>query len=119
MNIFSIGSAVLVLVGFYGLFSGKNLFKSLISLNIAETGVNLFLISTGYREDGIAPILSEKYPFSSLAFVDPLPQALVLTSIVIGLAVTSFALFLMIKIYIKNGTLDFSKLSDSNGGEEL
>lgn len=119
MNTFNIGAVALILVGFYGLFSRKDLFKMLISLNIVESGVNLFLISTGYRENGIAPILSAKYPFSSLSFVDPLPQALVLTSIVIGLAVTAFALFLIIKIYLKFGTLDISKLSDFGGGEEI
>ena len=81
-------SIALILVGIYGLLSQKNVIKLIVSLNIFEIGLNIFIISIGFVKDGIAPIISSSNA-SSAMYVDPLPHALVLTAIVIGVGVTA------------------------------
>lgn len=101
-------SLVLILIGIYGLLIEKNLIKILVALNIMEVGVNLFIISIGYVEGGVAPILSSVNESNSLLFVDPLPQALVLTAIVIGVGITGVGLSFARKFYQKYGTYDLT-----------
>jgi multicomponent Na+:H+ antiporter subunit C len=95
----------------------KNIVKIVIGLVIMEYAVNLFLVLLGYRKDGVAPIMDKTIdPFEFLATsVDPLPQALVVTSIVIGLAVTTLAIALCIKLYEKYGTFDISEIRRLKG----
>jgi multisubunit Na+/H+ antiporter MnhC subunit len=104
------GSILLILIGLYGLLAKRNLIKIVIGLSLMDTGVNLLLISLGYVEGGQAPILTTLVKNSSKTFVDPIPQALVLTAIVIGVAVLALTLSIVIKIYEKNETLDISKI---------
>ncbi|MBM7558437.1 sodium:proton antiporter [Marinitoga litoralis] len=105
----------LILIGIYGLLTQKNLIKLVVALNVLEVGVNLFIISTGYVKDGIAPILFKGAISTNNNFVDPLPQALVLTAIVIGVGVTALSLTVVRKIYEKYGTLEMDEMgSESN-----
>jgi multisubunit Na+/H+ antiporter MnhC subunit len=104
------GSILLILIGLYGILSRRNMIKILISLAIMDTGVNLLLVALGYVEAANAPILNSVVPSNSSAFVDPVPQALVLTSIVIGTAVLGLGLALVIKIYDKYSTLDIREI---------
>lgn len=104
---------LLMLVGIYGLLSQRNVIKMIVSLNIFEIGLNVFIISIGYVKDGVAPILTSVNNSSSLMFVDPLPHALVLTAIVIGVGVTALALALARKMHKKYGTYEL----DEMGGE--
>jgi multicomponent Na+:H+ antiporter subunit C len=103
----------LMLVGVYGLLSQRNAIKMIVSLNIFEIGINVFIISVGYVKGGIAPILTSDATSSSLLYVDPLPHALVLTAIVIGVGVTALALALARNMYKKYGTYEL----DEMGGE--
>ena len=84
----------LFLIGLYCALTKRNLVKIVIGLIIMEYAVNLFLVLLGYRKDGVAPIVDESVaPLEFLATsVDPLPQALVVTSIVIGLGVSTLAI---------------------------
>ena len=100
--------AVLMMIGLYGLFVKRNLLKKILGLVIVESAVNLFLILVGYRTGGAPPILepggnAEEFARTS---VDPLPQALVLTSIVIGLGVVMLMVALAHRIHQRYGTLD-------------
>ena len=104
---------LLMLVGIYGLLSQRNVIKMIVALNIFEIGLNVFIISIGYVAGGIAPILTSATNSSALMFVDPLPQALVLTSIVIGVGVTALALALARKMHAQYGTYEL----DEMGGE--
>jgi multisubunit Na+/H+ antiporter MnhC subunit len=104
---------ILFLIGLYGIVTQKNLIKIIIGLAIMEYSVNLFLIMIGYIDDGTAPIFSEKFHLSS--YVDPLPQAMVLTAIVIGLATTALLLAMAIRLYKKYGTLDIRKINSLKG----
>ena len=104
---------VLFCVGIYGLLSNRNIIKMIVGLIIAEHAVNLFFILVAYRRNGRAPILSADVPITQM--VDPLPQALVLTAIVIGLATTALLVALAIRIYGKYGTYDISKIRELRG----
>ncbi|AEX85057.1 monovalent cation/H+ antiporter subunit C [Marinitoga sp. 1135] len=106
---------ILILIGIYGLLTQKNLIKLVVALNVLEVGVNLFIISVGYVNDGVAPILFNGVKTTNSLFVDPLPQALVLTAIVIGVGVTALALTVVRKLYAKYGTLELDEMgSESN-----
>jgi multicomponent Na+:H+ antiporter subunit C len=102
---------VMVMLGIYTLLAKENLIKKIMGLTIFSNGIHLLLISIGYRMYGIAPILQDLdfYRFVSTA-VDPLPQALVLTSIVINLSVTAVGLSLVIMVYRKFNTLNANKI---------
>lgn len=101
-NLFLLSSTSLIFIGLYGVLTKRNIIKILLALNIIETGINLLLVAFGYIENGITPILTGSDSVSNLSImVDPLPQALVLTSIVIGLGTTTFALGLTL-LYFKN-----------------
>jgi multicomponent Na+:H+ antiporter subunit C len=102
----------LILIGLYAVLFRRNLIKIVIGITIIESGVNLFLITLGYRNGGIAPIYTSLPPGTTPPeqMVLPIPQALTLTSIVIGVAVLALMLSLVMHIYRKYGTLDVRKL---------
>jgi multicomponent Na+:H+ antiporter subunit C len=104
---------VLFCVGIYGLLSKRNIIKMIVGLIIAEHAVNLFFILVAYRRNGRAPILAPDVAITQM--VDPLPQALVLTAIVIGLATTALLVALAIRIYGKYGTYDIAKIRELRG----
>lgn len=104
---------LLFLVGLYGVITKRNLIKIVIGLAIMEYSVNLFLVLMGYIEGGTAPILSDE--LVKRVFVDPLPQALVLTAIVIGLATTALLLAIAIRIYKRYNTFDIREIKSLKG----
>jgi multicomponent Na+:H+ antiporter subunit C len=91
---------LLVGIGLYMLVNEQNLVKKVIGLNVFQTGVFLFFITSAYRTGGRAPLLTDAGPF-----VNPLPQVLILTAIVVGVAVTAVALALVVRVYGDYGTL--------------
>ena len=104
---------LLFLIGLYGVLVKRNLIKIIIGLMIMEYAINLFFALVGYRQGGIAPIFSEG--MGDGVFVDPLPQALVLTAIVIGLGTTALLVSLAVRIYEKYDTLDVRKIRKLRG----
>jgi len=106
-------AVVLFLIGLYGVLSKRNLIKIIIGLAIMEYSVNLFLCLVGYIKNGEAPILVSGQV--QKLFVDPLPQAMVLTAIVIGLATTALLLAIAIRIYKKYGTFDIREIKNLKG----
>lgn len=103
---------LLFIVGIYCLLYKRNLIKMVIGLEILTDGVHLFLISIGFRKGGIPPIWSKGITNFASKAVDPIPQVLVLTSIVIDICIVGLALSLSIYIYRKYGTLNPSKLRE-------
>jgi len=105
------------LVGLYGVSCKKNIVKIILGVVIMEYALNLFLVLLGYRRGGIPPILDrsmETTQFASQA-VDPLPQALVLTSIVIGLGTLSLMVAIAIRLYERYGTFDVTEIRKLKG----
>lgn len=106
-------SFVLFCVGLYGVMRKRNVIKIITGIIICEYAANLFFILIGYRMGGRAPILSHDAPVANM--VDPLPQAVVLTTIVIGLATTIILVALAIRLYEKYGTFDITKIRELRG----
>ncbi len=100
-------SILLMMFGLYGILTNRHLLKIIISLNVLEIGLNIFIITIAYN-DGNVPI----YNNSGLDFVDPLPHALVLTAIVIGVGTTALLLAYARKIFLQYGTLDLDKVGE-------
>ncbi len=109
--IYYIGAFGLVFIGLFIMAVKRNYIKIIIGLSILEAGVNLFLISVGYIANGTAPIFSRTV-LNAENMVDPVPQALVLTAIVIGLAVMGLALSLAIGLYRHFGTLNLREIKE-------
>jgi len=103
----------LFLIGLYGVLVKRNLIKIVIGFMIMEYAINLLFVLVGYREGGTSPIVSEG--MSSEIFVDPLPQALVLTAIVIGLGTTALLVSFAVRIYRKYDTFDVRKIRELRG----
>jgi multisubunit Na+/H+ antiporter MnhC subunit len=108
ITIVAVGALGLLGIGAAGLLVCNNTFRILLALAIAEAGVNLLLLLMGYRPGATAPILG--FGPAGAAMVDPIPQVLVLTAIVIGVGVQALAIALLIKISRKYDTLDLRAL---------
>ncbi|ACJ16517.1 Hypothetical integral membrane protein [Thermococcus onnurineus NA1] len=114
-----------IMIGLYGIVGRPNLVKKLIALTILGDTTNLLVVLLGYRS--IYPVMPPILPdlsketlsqFISTA-VDPLPQALVITAVVIGMAVNVLLAFAIIQIYRLYGTVDTRELQQEllGGGE--
>jgi multisubunit Na+/H+ antiporter MnhC subunit len=104
---------VLFFVGLYGVITRRNLIKIAVSLSIMEISTFLFFALVGYIDNGVAPIVDPSDPVK--VYVDPLPQALVLTAIVIGLATTAMLMAVIIRLYRKYGTFDIREIKNLRG----
>ena len=104
---------VLFSLGVYCAVSKRNLIKIIVGVAIAEYAVNLMFILVGYRVGGVPPIYTGSGAPGSM--VDPLPHALVLTAIVIGLATTALLAAIAMRIYRKYGTYDVNEIRELRG----
>ncbi|WP_027339102.1 sodium:proton antiporter [Halonatronum saccharophilum] len=102
---------ILICIGFYTILTKTNLIKMVIGINIIESAVILLLVALSYKPGGSAPILDKGYEL----VVDPIPQALALTAIVIGASTTAMMLALIIKIFSKHHTLDVREIRNLRG----
>ena len=100
-------------LGIYCIVRKRNIIKIIVGVIIAEYAVNLFFVLVAYRMEGRSPIFSPDTQI--LNMVDALPQAVVLTSIVIGLAATALLIAIAMRIYEKYGTFDITKIKELRG----
>lgn len=98
------GAIGLVVIGLTGILWQHNLFRMLLGLAIAEAGANILLVLAGFSQGAIAPVILGNN--AGQIMNDPVPQALVLTAIVIGVGVQALALALIMKVYQHYRTLD-------------
>jgi len=108
---------LLILIGFYGALTRRNLLRMIVAFTVADTGVNLVIVAVGYMDGRTAPILdaSLKAGEAAARMVDPVPQALVLTAIVIGVGVTALMLAFALKLYQKRRSLDIAQFTELRG----
>lgn len=104
---------ILFLTGLYGVLTRRNIIKIVIGLSVMEFSIFLFMTLIGYINNGDAPILIKGQ--EQHLFVDPLPQAMVLTAIVIGLATNAMLLAIAIRIFRKYKTFDVRKINSLKG----
>ena len=107
---------VLMMIGFYAMTGKTNLVKKLVGMNIFQWSIILFIVSLSAKRGATIPIVlgshdhDEMQVITALEYVNPLPQVLMLTAIVVGLATTGVALALLLRIYKRYGTLEEDEL---------
>jgi len=104
---------VLFLIGLYAIVTKRNLIKIAIGFALIEYAVNLLFALIGYRQGALAPIITRLD--APRHFVDPIPQALVLTAIVIALGTTALMLTVILRIYDRYKTFDISEIRKLKG----
>lgn len=103
--------ASLVAIGLFMVVAKSNLVKKLLGLNIVQTATFAFLVASGRGTGGDPPVLSEA---TAAPYADPLPQAMVLTGIVVSVAVSAVALALIVRIHAHFGTIEVRDLKDAS-----
>ena len=104
---------LLLLIGLYAVVTKRNIIRIIIGFSLVEYAVNLFFALVGFKRDALPPIITDVTQPRN--FVDPVPQALVLTAIVIGLATTALMLALAMRIYEKYRTFDITEIRRLKG----
>lgn len=87
--IYSVGAALLVGIGIHGVLTQEHLIRKILALNVLSGGVFLFLIAVAFRPGPGA--------------ADPVPQALVLTGIVVAVSVTGFGVSVARRVHARTG----------------
>ncbi|HKL25212.1 MAG TPA: cation:proton antiporter subunit C [Desulfuromonadales bacterium] len=110
---------VLMMIGFYAMIGKRNLVKKLLGMNIFQTAIILFFVSTGVKRGGGIPIVDKYQALESgvdvSQVVNPLPHVLMLTAIVVAVSVTGVALAVLLRIYREYGTLEEDEILDRIG----
>ena len=93
----------------------RTLIKLIIGLSLLSHGANLLIFTAAGLRDARPPIMKEGLKHFMSATADPVPQALILTAIVIGFAVTAFALVLFLRTYqeVKTDNVDTLRGTDT------
>ncbi len=104
---------LLFLIGLYAIVTKRNLIKIAIGFALVEYAINLLFALVGFKKDALAPIITRLDTTHN--FVDPIPQALVLTAIVIALGTTALMLAVIMRIYGRYKTFDIAKIKKLKG----
>ena len=106
-TLYLVTAILLILIGFAGVLVRRNLLKMVLGFALVDTGVHLLIASLGSNPAKVAPILNRENLLADPALIlDPVPQALVLTAIVIGVGVTALMLAYVIRLYALRQSLD-------------
>ncbi|OXM75144.1 MULTISPECIES: cation:proton antiporter subunit C [Amycolatopsis] len=105
---------VLMMIGLYVVISHGNLVKKLIGLTLFQAGVFVFYISLGKVADGSAPIVSADVQ----TYSHPLPQVLILTAIVVGVATLAAGLALVVRIFEAYGTVEEDVVAERDTADD-
>jgi multisubunit Na+/H+ antiporter MnhC subunit len=115
-GVITIGSLILLTIGLVGALTKKNLFKIFLSLAIAEASLFIYFIGMHFEVGKVAPIVTDEVTKFSLNMVDPVPQAMILTTIVIAIAVLSLALSFVINYFKLTNNMRVNQMDEL--GEE-
>jgi multicomponent K+:H+ antiporter subunit C len=102
-GLLALGLGVLAGAGVWLLLRAR-VFDVMIGLTLLSYAVNLFIFLTGRLRIGRPPIIDEDLAPTLAQYADPLPQALVLTAIVIGFAMTALILVIALRAYAETGS---------------
>ena len=105
----------LILIGLWGILTQRNIIRMIVGFSLLDTGIHMVMVSIGYVTGGTAPIINDAVLMAEAAsrIVDPVPSALVLTAIVIGLGVTAVMLSYAVRIYRARRTLMIDECTES------
>lgn len=105
---------LVILAGLWAIMTRKNIIRMIIGFSIFDTGLHIIIVTLAYIKGGTAPIIDDTMSISEAAqrIVDPVPQALVLTAIVIGLGVTALMLAYAMKMHKEKKSLDILSFRD-------
>ena len=101
--------AALFGIGLYMLVAKSNLLKKVLGLNVMQTAVFAFLVTSGMVRGGDPPIHAEA---TAPPYASPIPQAMVLTGIVVAVALTAVALALIVQVHADYGTIEVDELKE-------
>ena len=106
---------ILILIGMWGALTHRNILRIIVALSLIGTGSHVVIVAIGYVRAGTAPIIDRALTVSDAPAraVDPIPSALVVTAIVIGLAVTAVMLAYAIRLYDAKKTLSIDAFTES------
>jgi multicomponent Na+:H+ antiporter subunit C len=100
-----------ILCGFFGIILKKNLVMKIVSMDVMSTGVIAYYVVIASREGLFTPIISS---VKNVAYADPVPQAVILTGIVIGFSIQSLMLVGVMKLARDNPTLESNEIEKNN-----
>jgi Multisubunit Na+/H+ antiporter, MnhC subunit len=100
-----------VLCGFFGIISKKNLVMKIISMDIMSTGVIACYVLVASRDGVFTPIVATD---KNVNYSDPVPQAVILTAIVIGFSIQALMLVGVMKLAKDNPTLETKAIEENN-----
>jgi multicomponent Na+:H+ antiporter subunit C len=105
----------LILIGLWGMLTQRNIIRMVIGFSLIDTGIHMVMVSIGYITGGTAPIINDAVSAADAVnrVVDPVPSALVLTAIVIGLGVTAVMLSYAVRIYQAKKSLSIEDCTES------
>jgi multisubunit Na+/H+ antiporter MnhC subunit len=105
----------LIMIGLWGMLTQRNMIRMIIGFSLLDTGIHMVMIAIGYVTGGTAPIIDAAVPAAKATamVVDPVPSALVLTAIVIGLGVTAVMLSFAVRIHQTRRTLNIDECTES------
>jgi len=109
--IVTFGSMLLFFVGLFGLLTRKHIIKIFISIAIMESAVFLIFIGLTFKLDFIAPIL-DSVNVEASTMNDPIPHAMILTAIVIGMAVLALGVSFAIEYFKLTGKTDIDEMNE-------
>ena len=115
-TIITIGSLLLLTIGLAGALIKKNLFKIFLSLAIAEASLFIYFIGMHFEVGKIAPITTNEVTHFSSNMVDPVPQAMILTTIVIAIAILSLALSFIINYFKLTNNMRIDEMNELGEG---
>lgn len=100
-----------VMCGFFGILLKKNLVMKIVSMDIMSTGVISYYVVLASRDGLLTPIVGNQ---ENVAYADPVPQAVILTAIVIGLSIQALMLVGVMKLAKNNPTLETKAIEENN-----
>jgi len=119
INLLELFPIILFFIGFFGIITSRNIIKSIVFTMIMQTSVIMFWLTIGARYGRTPPIIHD---LELLEYVDriadPLPQALMLTAIIIGMSVTAINITMLNSLFRKHGTCDWTKMGENALEEE-
>lgn len=92
----------------------RSLVRLIIGIILLGHGTNLFLLTISRVTKGMPAFINKNEQLDISSYADPLPQALILTAIVIGFGIQAFTIILLKKIYQTTNTSDLDDLDNTD-----